>query len=126
MLRACKRLLKRAGSIGFFSIFLTVGLSAADYRRAARSGPPAVRARNLTPSDLLEAAGFTSIVEQDLTAEFLETGRAWFRERQQNSDELTALQGEAIFLERQADSTAQARAVEEGLLGRGLFVAKRN
>ena len=125
MLRACKRLLKRGGSIGFFSIFIASGLSPADYRRAARSGPPAVRSRNLTPSELLEAAGFTSIAEQDLTSEFLETTRAWLRERQQNSDELIALQGEAVFLERQADSEAQAHAVEEGLLGRGLFVAKR-
>ena len=125
MLRACKRLLKPEGSIGFFSIFITAGLSAANYRRAARSGPAAVCSRNLTPSDLLESAGFASIAEQDLTAEFLETGRAWFRERQQNSDELIALQGEAIFFERQADSRAQTRAIEEGLLSRGLFVARR-
>lgn len=125
MLRACKRLLKRGGSTGFFSIFITAGLPPVDYRRAARSGPPAVRSRNLTPSELLESAGFTSIAEQDLTAEFLETGRAWFRERQQSSDELIALQGEAIFLERQADSRAQAGAIEEGLLSRALFVARR-
>ena len=125
MLRACKRLLKRGGSIGFFSIFITAGLSPANYRRAARSGPPAVRSRNLTPSELLEAAGFTSITEQDLTADFLETNRGWLRERQQNSDELIALQGKEIFLERQADSRAQARATASGLLSRTFVVAKK-
>ncbi|MCH8814019.1 MAG: hypothetical protein IH957_02825 [Chloroflexi bacterium] len=60
-----------------------------------------------------------------MTAEFLETAHAWLRGRQQKSDELIALQGEAVFFERQADSRAQALAIEKGLLSRALFVAKK-
>ncbi len=125
MLRACHRSLRPGGRLAFYTIFIASGLSDADYRRAARDGPPAVRARRTDHRDLLAAAGFTAIQEIELTDEFLHTARAWYRGRERYFAQLVAAEGEASVRERQADSRAQIRAIEAGLLRRSLFLARR-
>jgi hypothetical protein len=76
-------------------------------------------------ADLLRAAGFVDIGETDLTADFLQVARAWIRESDAHRDGLVELLGAADFEERQAERRTQLRAVEEGLLCRSLFVARR-
>ena len=125
MLRACHRSLRPGGRLAFYTIFIAAGLSDADYRRAARAGPHAVRARRADHQDLLLAAGFTDIVETDLTDEFLRTARAWYRGREQHFTQLAAAEGEASVKQKQADSRAQIKAIEAGLLRRALFLARR-
>ena len=125
MLRACHRSLRPGGRLAFYTIFIPAGLSDAGYRRAARAGPPAVRARRADHQDLLRAAGFADVQETDLTAEFLQTARAWYRGREQHFAQLAAAEGEASVKEKQANNRAQIKAIEAGLLRRSLFLARR-
>lgn len=125
MLRALKQLLRPGGRIALTTIYVTPGLSPAARRRAHRSGPRAVASRADQPR-LLEAAGFVDIGEVDLTPEFATTGQAWLDEWDHHADELIHLEGPAAFEERQRDRRVQLRAIEDGLLRRGLFSATRS
>lgn len=124
MLRALKRLLRPGGRIALTTIYVTAGLPPAARRRAHRSGPRAVAARTSQP-ELLASAGFVDIAEVDLTREFAMTGRAWVEQWDLHVDELIELEGRAAFEERQRDRRVQLRAIEDGLLRRGLFSGKR-
>lgn len=126
MLRACRRVLRPGGCIAFYTIFIAEGLPEADYRRAARSGPLFVTSRRRGHRELLRAARFVEIAEIDLTVEFLRTARGWYEGRQRYATELAEAEGESSFRERQADSLAQLKALEAGLLRRSLFVARRH
>ena len=125
MLRACKRLLRPAGRIAFYTIFIAPGLSEAAYRRAARAGPSAVTSRRREQVDLLRSAGFAAVREIDVTAAFLRATRAWHEARARYAGQLSQAEGEGSFRERQRDYHLQARAIEAGLLRRSLFVAER-
>ena len=122
MLRACRRVLRSGGRIAYYNIFITPGLAKRLHRRALRAGPPAVASRGISQADLLLRAGFKSVTETDLTADFLKTARAWHEGRQSYEAELRASFGDAWFKERQSDSMIPA--IEEGLLRRSLFVAE--
>jgi hypothetical protein len=111
--------------MAFYTIFVPSGLSPADYRRAARSGPSAVTSRRREQADLVRSAGFEEVREVDVTAEFLATTKSWLEWRERYAAELRAADGDAAFEERQHDSRVQARAIEDGLLRRALFVARR-
>jgi hypothetical protein len=106
------------------TIYVTPGLSPAGRRRAHRSGPRAVASRADQPQ-LLASAGFVDIAEVDLTPDFAATGRAWIDQWDQHADELIQLEGRAAFDERQRGRRVQMRAIEDGLLRRGLFTATR-
>jgi hypothetical protein len=108
--------------MGFFTIFVPDGLSERDYRRALRSGPNFVSSGRRDHTEMLASAGFTSVEEIDLTAEFLTTTRAWLEGRERYRAELIAAEEAAKFEERQNDSRVQASAIEDGLLRRSLFV----
>jgi hypothetical protein len=124
VLRALKRLLRPGGRIALTTIYVTPGLPPPARRRAHRSGPRAVASRADQPK-LLASAGFVDITEVDLTHEFAITGRAWLDEWDQHADELISLEGPSAFEERQRDRRVQLRAIEDGLLRRGLFAATR-
>ena len=124
MLRALKRLLRPVGRIAITTIYVTPGLPAAARRRAQRSGPRAVASRAEQPK-LLASAGFVDIDEVDLTPEFAATGQAWIDQWDEHADELIQLEGKAAFDERQRGRRLQLRAIEDGLLRRGLFTATR-
>ena len=124
MLRALRRLLRPGGRIALTTIYVTPGLPPAVRRRAHRSGPRAVASR-AGQSDLLASAGFVDVTEVDLTREFAVTGRAWMDQWELHVDELIELEGAAAFAERQRDRRVQLRAIEDGLLRRGLFAATR-
>ena len=124
MLRALKRLLRPGGRIALTTIYVTPGLSPAARRRAHRSGPRAVASRADQPK-LLASAGFVDVGEVDLTKEFAITGSAWVNQWDLHADELIALEGQAAFEERQRGRRVQLRAIEDGLLRRGLLAATR-
>ena len=121
-MRACRAALKPGGRMGFFTIFVADGLSERDYRRALRSGPNFASTRRRDHTEMLASAGFASVEEIDLTAEFLTTTRAWLEGRERYREELIAAEEAARFEERQNDSRIQAGATEDGLLRRSLFV----
>ena len=124
MLRACRRILRPGGRTAFFTIHAAAGLTAAQQRRAARDGPIAV-ATTRPHRDLLEAAGYTQVTETGSTAEFAAVTRAWIQHTDANHDDLAALLGEVTVEQRQADRRAQLRAIEDGILARSLFTARR-
>jgi len=74
---------------------------------------------------MLEASGFTAIVEYDLTAQFLSTAKAWYDWRQRYAGELIAAEGEAAFREKQSTYLDHVRSVQAGVRSRSLFLARR-
>jgi hypothetical protein len=124
VLRACQRILRPSGRTAFYTIHPAAGLTTAQRRRAARDGPIAV-ATTRPHRDLLEAAGYTQVTETDSTAEFAAVTRAWIQHTDANHDDLVALLGEVTVEQRQADRRAQLRAIEDGILARSLFTARR-
>ncbi|MEX0800106.1 MAG: methyltransferase domain-containing protein [Dehalococcoidia bacterium] len=125
VLRACLRALRPGGKMAFYTIFIPLGLSRARYRRAADAGPRAVTSWGRSQTELLGAAGFTVVREEDVTAQFLATNHAWYEGRERFIDELSEAEGANTVEERQCDCRIQERAIEDGLLRRGLFVAER-
>ncbi len=124
MLRALKRLLRRGGRIAFTTIEAAPGLEPAARRRAYRVGPRAVASR-VGQRRLLESAGFIDIDELDVTRAFADTTRAWIEERARHADELAAMEPPGAFGQRQKEHQAQLAAIEDGLLSRTMFSARR-
>ena len=122
MLRALRRLLRPGGRIAYTTIFVAPDLSPAQRRRAQRSGPRAVASRS-DQRQQLASAGFVDIQTIDLTAEFAATARAWLEGWEANAEELSALEVAGAFEERQRERQVQQRAIDDGLLRRGLFSA---
>lgn len=125
MLRAGRRLLRPGGHIAFYTIFISPGLSDADYRRALRLAPPGVASGKREQQELLRSAEFVKIVETDVTAAYLHTARGWLEARERHAAELRLPEGEAQFEQKQMQNRAQVKAIQEGLLRRSLFVAER-
>lgn len=125
MLRACKRVLRLGGRIAYYNIFAAPGLPKHLHRRALRAGS-SIGSRGIAQLELLTRAGFGSIVETDVTENFLVTARAWFEGREARASELRNTFGDSWFEDRQVDSRTLMAAIEEGLLRRSLFVATAN
>jgi hypothetical protein len=124
VLRALKHQLRPGGQTAFLTIHVAPGLSAAARRRAAREGPRAVAARS-DHLNMLRNAGYVDAVEIDATATFLHTARAWLQESERLGDELAPLEPHGAFAERQAERSRMIAAMEDGLLLRSLYSARR-
>ncbi len=112
--------------MAFYTIFIPPGLSQNAYRRARELGPLGVASRRRAPQELLRSAGFVRVSETKLTAEFLRIKRAWLEARGRHAAELRQSEGESQFEQKQAEDRREAKAIEEGLLRRSLFVAERS
>ena len=123
MLRACRRLLRPGGPIGFYTIVESPGLSPAARRRARAAGPRAVAMRS-DHHRLLSAAGFRDVAEIDVTAAFAATAAAWLAETEPHADELARLEPPGAFQQRQADRRILLAAIHAGLLRRVLLLAR--
>jgi len=115
-------LLRPGGRIAYTTIFVAPDLSPVHRRRAQQSGPRAVASRS-DQQRLLSSAGFVDIQTIDLTAEFAATARAWLEGWAVNAEELSALDVPGAFEERQRERQVLLRAIDDGLLRRGLFSA---
>ena len=124
MLRALKHQLRPGGRTALLTIHVAPGLSAAARRRALREGPRAVAARSDHLS-MLRNAGYVDAIEIDVTAAFLHTARAWSQASERLGDELAPLEPPGAFAERQADRKRMISAIEDGLLLRSLYSARR-
>jgi hypothetical protein len=74
---------------------------------------------------MLDNAGYVDAIEIDVTAAFLHTARAWLHESERLGDELAPLEPPGAFAERQADRKRMISAIEDGLLLRSLYSARR-
>lgn len=110
--------------MAFYTIYVEPGLTPAERRRARRAGPRAVDCRRDHDS-LLRSAGFEDVIEQDVTTAFLTTARDWLRETDEHEAELAPLESDDAFAERQQERRTMITAIEDGLLGRSLFVASK-
>lgn len=126
MLRASRRLLRPGGTLAFFTIFPTPGLSSRDYRRALELGPRAVATRRRDHRELLSAAGFEDIVERDRTASFRRVTLDMIELELDHEAELRPAVGDEIYRQRIEQLRGSAEAIEAGLLRRALFLARRS
>lgn len=124
VLRECFRLLRPGGRSAFYTIHIASLLNDSQRRRASKVGPAFVSSSR-PYREMLEALGFTDVREVDCTEAFAKVARAWIEQCDLHHAELGAAIGESALEERQADERAQLRAIEDGLLLRSLFTARR-
>lgn len=122
VLRACHRLLRAGGRLAFTTIHVAPDLEAAQQRRAVRAGPPHVATRRPYP-ELVAQAGFTRVVEIDVTEEYARTQRAWFEANESRAHDVQRLTSDTEFATAQADRRFATAAIEDGLLRRTLVTA---
>lgn len=122
MLRACRRLLRPGGRIGFLTIRVADGLPPAQRRRTVAAGPPAPTGPD--GHELAQRSGFRDIEAVDVTADYLAVARAWLGARERLRDELRPLGPEA-YDEKICDGRKAVAEIEAGRLRRTLVVASR-
>jgi cyclopropane fatty-acyl-phospholipid synthase-like methyltransferase len=124
VLRGCHRLLRPGGRLAFTTIHVAPDLDAARHRRAIRAGPWQVATRRPYP-ELVVQAGFTDVVEIDVTEDYAQTQRAWCEANESRADEVRRLTSDTEFVTAQADRRFAQAAIEDGLLRRSLITATR-
>lgn len=92
-------------------------LSEEDKKKAAEWGPGDVVAEVL-PGELLRQAGFDTIIEEDVSAEYLATCEAFFLAREKYARELGAEFGDAVAEIELEKKRATLTGIQEGLLRR--------
>jgi hypothetical protein len=121
VLRACHSVLRPGGRIAGYTIHTAADLDDADAALAAELGPMAVNAEH-SPTELLRAAGFRILLEEDVTATFQSTAAAFWRAREDLADSLRFEEGDARFDEEQQSTQALLDGIARGLLLRSLHV----
>lgn len=124
MLRANHRVLRQGGRVGFWTIHPTAGISARDRRRANEIGPPGCGLRS-PHENLLTSAGFVDIDAVDASQEYAATIRGWLAAWAAREKRVRAAIGDAEHDRRVTNRTAALAAVEEGILSRTMYVARR-
>jgi hypothetical protein len=74
---------------------------------------------------MLQRAGFVDIQEADVTDDFLRTAQAWLEHSERFAVELRASVGAELFDERQNERRDFIAAIDDGLLHRSVFHARR-
>jgi hypothetical protein len=65
-------------------------------------------------------AGFAEVVDVDVTADFLETARAWLHWASRYENQLRVALGDELFDQQQSDRRDLTQGIEGGLLQRVL------
>lgn len=120
-----RRLLRPGGHTAFFVIHLATQLSPEQRQTAVDAGPPEVVTRSRNYVSLLNSAGFVDVDQIDVTATFALTHRAWLRHAHRLANQLAAAEPPGAFVQRVNKHTAAADAINQGLLRRSLFIARR-
>jgi SAM-dependent methyltransferase len=124
VLRSCAELLQPACRMAFLTIEPAEGLSAVQLQRAIANGPPEV-AVEAPHAQMLATAGFTEIEAVDVTVEFSRTQQAWIDTWRARQSELRSLLGAEALNERDTERQAMRFALDEGMLRRRLYLARR-
>jgi hypothetical protein len=110
--------------MAFLTIEPAVGLSEAALQRAVENGPPEV-AIAAPHAEMLATAGFVELQVVDVTAEFSRTQQAWTDLWSAHEEELVDLLGCEAVDQRKKDRQAMRSAIDEHLLRRTLYIARR-
>jgi cyclopropane fatty-acyl-phospholipid synthase-like methyltransferase len=124
VLRACHRLLRPGGRLVFTTIHTAPDLDPPRRRRALRAGPPHVATRRPYPV-MVAQAGFTDVVDIDVTEDYASTQRAWSEAVERRADEVRLLLSDAELATALADRRMARAAIEDGLLRRTLITATK-
>ncbi len=122
VLKECRRALRRGAKMVFTVIFISPGLSPADYALAAASGPPVVETALGYP-EMLDEAGWKITTRVELTAEYRSSLRRLIDLEEAHEAELRTLRGDTGFLEKLGRRQRTLAAVEQGLIRREMFGA---
>ncbi len=122
MLRACARLLRPGGRLAFFTIELAPDLSPERRRIAVAAGPPLAAGPDI--AEQLRRAHFVDVIVEDRSEEYKVTARAWLESRLRYRDEIRPADP-AVYDDRIADGRASLPQIEQGLLRRSLYVARK-
>jgi hypothetical protein len=123
VLRACGRVLKPGGRIGYFNIFIPHEVPEMERRRLRRESP--WRYTRAEQQGLLRSAGFVRIEEQDVTDEYLRIQRALYEANARHERSLLRVQGAAQFEQRQMNRRRTLEQIERGVLRRSLLLAQK-
>lgn len=124
MLRANRRLLRPGGRLAYLVIEVSPGLDRRRRRRANSVGPRHVATASNYLS-MMRTAGFVGMERIDVTREYRDTAAAWLAQRLLNAPELKELLGDETHEEKVRDGEATIAAIDEGLIRRGLYFARR-
>lgn len=108
----------------FTTIEPAPGLARSDRRRVTDAGPSAVLVRTGYAS-LLMTAGFATIEYRDITEAYRSTQQAWLDAMRKRATAIAAAMGAAAFEERIADRSSALAAIDDGLLRRTEYFARR-
>ena len=120
VLESCRRTIRADGKMVFSVISIKPGLTAADYKRAAASGPPFIEA-DVPYSEMLHHAGWEITDHRDLTVEYGVTVGRMLEKLQTHAAEIANLLGDDDATDERARRRATFEALEQGLLRRELF-----
>jgi cyclopropane fatty-acyl-phospholipid synthase-like methyltransferase len=124
VLKECHAMLKPGGRMAFTTIYAAPGVDERSYRRACRvRGCGFAERRQMT--GLMNAAGFVAVKERDVTREFARTTRAYLETSARHETELSDVWGADRYRDWQHDRAATLALIEEGVVRRGLFTARR-
>ena len=124
LLRACRDLLRPGGRMAYTTIYVAPGLGPSDHRRAVAAGPWHVTTRR-PYGEMTAQAGFTDIVEIDVTDDYATTQQAWLEANDARAHEVRALTSEGEFAQAQADRRRARDAIAQGWLRRSIIVSTR-
>jgi len=74
-----------------------------------------------SPVELVERAGFSIVVCDDVTDQFRTTSNAIVRARERHEAELRAVDGDEVYDDDQRRKAAVLTGIDEGLLARSLI-----
>ncbi len=111
--------------MAFFTLHIPLDISPAVYRRLVRKRQPGVAHHKHEYIEMLNSAGFVDVSDTDVTAEFLRIKRSWFLAREQRAGALREKEGPKEFASYQDSQQSEITAIEDGLLRRSLFFARR-
>ncbi len=110
--------------MAFFTIEPAPGLTRTVRRRVARVGPPSVLARSPYES-MLARAGFEPISVMDVTVEYRRAQQGWIEAFDRRREALIGIIPTKEFETRQRERRATVRAIDDGILVRRRYLARR-
>jgi cyclopropane fatty-acyl-phospholipid synthase-like methyltransferase len=125
VLRACARVLKPGGRIGYFVITDTEDLSATEAAKLLETGSGPAGSGDVYAS-LMARTGFDEVDVTDVTADYETTLAGWIREWDAERSAIERLTGREAFDERRAKRLEDLDAIRSGHRHRYLISATRS